>query len=160
MHLCLYCQKHPKVTDYKFILGHVMYFVLYDSMIWYDIPSVHYVTNGTVNNNNNLNKTIPFTELHLFDWSVIRDMYVIQIFNLSDSSLDSLIMDQYLRETNFALIKPHLIYSSKFPWRTWLNVKETIRTALAMGADRGIHVEVPADQMQLLQPIHVSDQEE
>jgi len=33
---------------------------------------------------------------------------------------------------------------------------ETIRTALAMGADRGIHVEVPADQMQLLQPIHVS----
>lgn len=34
--------------------------------------------------------------------------------------------------------------------------QETIRTALAMGADRGIHVEVPADSMQLLQPIHVS----
>jgi len=33
---------------------------------------------------------------------------------------------------------------------------ETIRTALAMGADRGIHVEVPADQMPFLQPIHVS----
>jgi len=33
---------------------------------------------------------------------------------------------------------------------------ETIRTALAMGADRAIHVEVPADQMALLQPIHVS----
>jgi len=34
--------------------------------------------------------------------------------------------------------------------------QETIRTALAMGADRGIHVEVPADQMDTLQPLHVS----
>ena len=34
--------------------------------------------------------------------------------------------------------------------------QETLRTALAMGADRGIHVEVPADEMQTLQPIHVS----
>jgi len=34
--------------------------------------------------------------------------------------------------------------------------QETIRTALAMGADRGYHIEVPADQMPLLQPIHVS----
>jgi len=34
--------------------------------------------------------------------------------------------------------------------------QETIRTALAMGADRGIHVEVPADKMDTLQPIHVS----
>merc|ERR1711997_360959 len=33
---------------------------------------------------------------------------------------------------------------------------ETIRTALAMGADRGIHVEVAADQMAPLQPIQVS----
>lgn len=33
---------------------------------------------------------------------------------------------------------------------------ETIRTALAMGADRGYHVEIPADQMTTLQPIHVS----
>jgi len=33
---------------------------------------------------------------------------------------------------------------------------ETIRTALAMGADRGIHVEVPADKMDTLQPLHVS----
>jgi len=33
---------------------------------------------------------------------------------------------------------------------------ETIRTALAMGADRGIHIEVPADQMITFQPIHVS----
>merc|ERR1712020_46144 len=30
------------------------------------------------------------------------------------------------------------------------------RTALAMGADRGIHVEVPAGQMDTLQPIHIS----
>merc|ERR1711936_1024701 len=34
--------------------------------------------------------------------------------------------------------------------------QETIRTALAMGADRGIHVEVPAGQMDTLQPIHIS----
>merc|ERR1712088_983603 len=34
--------------------------------------------------------------------------------------------------------------------------QETLRTALAMGCDRGIHVEVPADDMITLQPIHVS----
>merc|ERR1712066_469203 len=34
--------------------------------------------------------------------------------------------------------------------------QETIRTALAMGADRGIHVEVPAANMDPLQPIHIS----
>jgi len=33
---------------------------------------------------------------------------------------------------------------------------ETLRTSLAMGADRGIHVEVTADEMLTLQPIHVS----
>lgn len=33
---------------------------------------------------------------------------------------------------------------------------ETIRTALAMGADRGIHIDVPADEMATFQPIHVS----
>merc|ERR1711971_432730 len=33
---------------------------------------------------------------------------------------------------------------------------ETIRTALAMGVDRGIHIDVPADQMATFQPIHVS----
>merc|ERR1739844_236689 len=33
---------------------------------------------------------------------------------------------------------------------------ETIRTALAMGADRGIHIDVPAAQMDPFQPIHVS----
>lgn len=33
---------------------------------------------------------------------------------------------------------------------------ETIRTALAMGADRGIHIDVPADNMATFQPIHVS----
>lgn len=34
--------------------------------------------------------------------------------------------------------------------------QEVLRTALAMGADRGIHVEVPAKEAELLQPIHVS----
>ena len=35
-------------------------------------------------------------------------------------------------------------------------LQETLRTALAMGADRAIHVDVPADAMITLQPIHVS----
>jgi len=34
--------------------------------------------------------------------------------------------------------------------------QETIRTALAMGADRGIHVEIPDKEMDKLQPLHVS----
>ncbi|XP_014254663.1 electron transfer flavoprotein subunit beta [Cimex lectularius] len=34
--------------------------------------------------------------------------------------------------------------------------QETLRTALAMGMDRGIHVEVSAAEMNTLQPIHVS----
>jgi len=34
--------------------------------------------------------------------------------------------------------------------------QETIRTALAMGADRGVHVEVTAAESALLQPLHVS----
>jgi len=33
---------------------------------------------------------------------------------------------------------------------------ETIRTALAMGADRGIHIEIPANEMEKLEPLHVS----
>lgn len=34
--------------------------------------------------------------------------------------------------------------------------QEVLRTALAMGADKGIHVEVSAADYELLQPIHVS----
>lgn len=34
--------------------------------------------------------------------------------------------------------------------------QETLRTALAMGADRAIHVEVSAKEYETLQPIHVS----
>lgn len=34
--------------------------------------------------------------------------------------------------------------------------QEVIRTALAMGADRGIHVELPAAESESLQPLHVS----
>ena len=45
----------------------------------------------------------------------------------------------------------HDIYFNQFSI-----LQETIRTALAMGADRGIHVEVPADKMDTLQPLHVS----
>lgn len=33
---------------------------------------------------------------------------------------------------------------------------ETLRTALAMGADRGIHVEITGKEWELLQPLHVS----
>lgn len=35
-------------------------------------------------------------------------------------------------------------------------VQETLRTALAMGVDRGIHVEVSGPEYETLQPIHVS----
>lgn len=34
--------------------------------------------------------------------------------------------------------------------------QDTIRTALAMGADRGIHVEVAGAEFDTLQPIHIS----
>lgn len=34
--------------------------------------------------------------------------------------------------------------------------QETLRTALAMGADRAIHVDVPAKEYETLQPLHVS----
>ena len=34
--------------------------------------------------------------------------------------------------------------------------KETLRTALAMGADRGIHVEISGKEYETLQPFHVS----
>lgn len=37
-----------------------------------------------------------------------------------------------------------------------LKYQETLRTALAMGADRGIHVEVTQSEMDTLQPFHVS----
>ena len=40
--------------------------------------------------------------------------------------------------------------------RVWLLIKETIRTALAMGADRGIHVEVSAKDYETLGPLQVS----
>lgn len=38
----------------------------------------------------------------------------------------------------------------------WLLIKETIRTALAMGADRGIHVEVSAKDYETMGPLQVS----
>lgn len=34
--------------------------------------------------------------------------------------------------------------------------QEVLRTALAMGIDKGIHVEIPAKEYETLQPIHVS----
>jgi len=34
--------------------------------------------------------------------------------------------------------------------------QDTIRTALAMGADRGIHIEVSGSEYRTLQPIHIS----
>lgn len=35
-------------------------------------------------------------------------------------------------------------------------MKETLRTALAMGADRGIHVEVSSENYLKMGPLHVS----
>ena len=37
-----------------------------------------------------------------------------------------------------------------------LQSQESIRTALAMGADKGIHVEVTGKEYDTLQPIHIS----
>ena len=37
-----------------------------------------------------------------------------------------------------------------------LFVKETLRTALAMGADRAIHVEAAGSEYDSLQPLHIS----
>lgn len=37
-----------------------------------------------------------------------------------------------------------------------IQAQETLRTALAMGADRGIHVEITGPEYDTLQPIHVS----
>lgn len=34
--------------------------------------------------------------------------------------------------------------------------QETLRTALAMGADKGIHIEVDSKDYETLQPLHVS----
>ena len=45
---------------------------------------------------------------------------------------------------------------SLFIFSLFFLTQETLRTALAMGADRGIHVEVPLDTMLSVQPIHVS----
>lgn len=42
-------------------------------------------------------------------------------------------------------------------WKCTLRIlQETIRTALAMGVDRGIHVEVTGPEYETLQPIHIS----
>lgn len=38
----------------------------------------------------------------------------------------------------------------------WLLIQETLRTALAMGADRAIHVEVSGAEYENLQPLHIS----
>ncbi len=35
-------------------------------------------------------------------------------------------------------------------------IQETLRTALAMGADRGVHIEVKGKDYETLQPFHVS----
>jgi electron transfer flavoprotein beta subunit len=34
--------------------------------------------------------------------------------------------------------------------------QETLRTALAMGVDRGIHIEVSGKDYEMLQPLHIS----
>jgi electron transfer flavoprotein beta subunit len=34
--------------------------------------------------------------------------------------------------------------------------QETLRTAMAMGADRAIHIEIPAAQYEAVQPIHIA----
>ena len=40
-------------------------------------------------------------------------------------------------------------------WKFQYFLQETIRTALAMGADRGIHINVPADKVEKITPLQV-----
>jgi electron transfer flavoprotein beta subunit len=39
---------------------------------------------------------------------------------------------------------------------TRTHVQETLRTALAIGADRAVHVEVPQDEYERVEPLHVA----
>merc|ERR1712110_16704 len=69
----------------------------------------------------------------------------------SMNPFDEIAVEEAVRMKEKKLAKEIVVVSCGPP-----QAQETIRTALAMGADRGIHVEVPLDQMDTLQPLHVS----
>jgi len=69
----------------------------------------------------------------------------------SMNPFDEIAVEEAVRLKEKKIAKEVVVVSCGPPQAT-----ETIRTALAMGADRGIHVEVPADDMMTLQPVHVS----
>merc|ERR1711899_487795 len=69
----------------------------------------------------------------------------------SMNPFDEIAVEEAVRLKEKKIAKEIIVVSCGPP-----QAQETIRTALAMGADRGIHVEVPLDKMDTLQPIHVS----
>ncbi|XP_023328434.1 electron transfer flavoprotein subunit beta [Eurytemora carolleeae] len=69
----------------------------------------------------------------------------------SMNPFDEIAVEEAVRMKEKKLVKEIIVVSCG-PTQS----QETIRTALAMGADRGIHIEVPDAQMALLQPLHVS----
>lgn len=66
------------------------------------------------------------------------------------------------REENFQIILPTnvQVYDTQLNFYYYqcnrFFLQETLRTALAMGADRGIHVEVSGPEYDTLQPFHIS----
>merc|ERR1711910_37831 len=69
----------------------------------------------------------------------------------SMNPLDEIAVEEAVRMKEKKLVKEIIVVSCGPA-----QAAETIRTALVMGADRGVHVEIPADQMDTFQPIHVS----
>ena len=69
----------------------------------------------------------------------------------SMNPFDEIAVEEAVRLREKKLAKEIVVVSCGPP-----QAAETIRTALAMGADRGYHVDIPANQMDTLQPIHVS----
>jgi len=69
----------------------------------------------------------------------------------SMNPFDEIAVEEAVRMKEKKLVKEIVVVTCGPP-----QAAETIRTALAMGADRGIHIEVPLDKMDTFQPIHVS----
>jgi len=120
-----------------------------------------------------LAKTVPFAHSHLpkkFDKMSLRILvgvkrvidYAVKIRTTgtgvvtegvkhSMNPFDEIAVEEAMRMKEKKLAKEIIVVTCGPP-----QSQETLRTALAMGADRGIHVEVPLDTMLSVQPIHVS----
>jgi electron transfer flavoprotein beta subunit len=68
----------------------------------------------------------------------------------SMNPFDEIAVEEAVRMKEKKIAKEIIVVSCGPP-----QAAETIRTALAMGADRGVHVEIPLADMPTLQPIHI-----